>query len=539
MTDENTKVSIFKRFPRTFWVANTIELFERWAWYGFFMLFANYITGSADIGGLELSQAEKGIIMGVGTGILYFLPVLTGSIADRYGFKNVLVIAFIVYVTAFVSMPLFISFTGVFFIYLYLALGAALFKPIISATVAKTTTDKTASIGFGIFYMMVNIGAFFGPLVTLIFKAQSELIFYISAGMISVNFILLFFYKEPESEIKRESGVQVFGKILSTLFVSIIVFVSLFVVFLIIWVIELPFFFIKYGDKLAQRYTNMVLKLPIGKENKKVFENITGIFFDSKFITFLVIVAGFWTMYHQLFFTLPVFISQWVDTSAVFNFFDKLIPFITANYDAGGGQIDAEFITNIDALYIIIFQILVSTIVMRLRPLHSMMVGFLVCSIGMSLTLMSQNVLFTLVAIFIFALGEMAGSPKITEYIGRIAPKDKKGVYMGYSFIPVFLGNIFAGIISGFVYQSMSDKTSIMKTEAAEMGVSMDPNISINENFQHLATSMKMSTRELTNYLWDKYEPSSIWMVIFAVGLVAVIALFLYDKFVMKKASGY
>ena len=79
--------SVFKKFPKTFWVANSIELFERWAWYGFFMLFANYLTGSTDIGALGLSQAEKGTIMGVGTGILYFLPVITGAIADKYGYK--------------------------------------------------------------------------------------------------------------------------------------------------------------------------------------------------------------------------------------------------------------------------------------------------------------------------------------------------------------------------------------------------------------------------------------------------------------------
>ena len=53
---------VFKKFPKTFWVANSIELFERWAWYGFFMLFANYLTGSSDMGGLEFSQAEKGQI---------------------------------------------------------------------------------------------------------------------------------------------------------------------------------------------------------------------------------------------------------------------------------------------------------------------------------------------------------------------------------------------------------------------------------------------------------------------------------------------
>ena len=61
--------------------------------------------------------------------------------------------------------------------------------------------------------------------------------------------------------------------------------------------------------------------MPIGESNKSVFNNTTSIFKDTKFITFLVIVSGFWTMYLQLFFTLPVFIAQWVDTSSVYAFF--------------------------------------------------------------------------------------------------------------------------------------------------------------------------------------------------------------------------
>ncbi len=176
----------FKKFPKTFWVANSIELFERWAWYGFFMLFANYLTGSSDMGGLELSQAEKGHIMGFGTAFLYFLPVLTGSIADKIGYKKVLFISFVIYTTAFIALPMFDSFWGVFAIYLYLAVGAALFKPVISATIAKTTTNETSSIGFGIFYMMVNIGAFIGPLVTLLFIKDNsyDFVFYISAGVV-------------------------------------------------------------------------------------------------------------------------------------------------------------------------------------------------------------------------------------------------------------------------------------------------------------------------------------------------------------------
>lgn len=474
-------MSVFSKFPRTFWVANFIELFERWAWYGFFMLFANYLTGSSDAGGLEFSQSQKGLLMGVGTGILYFLPVLTGAIADRYGYKKVLFLAFLIYTSAFILLPMFTTFTGVFIMYLYLAVGAALFKPVISATISKTTTDETASIGFGLFYMMVNVGAFFGPMVTLLFKGSSHLIFYVSAGIIALNFILLFFYKEPGHETKA-----------------------------------------KNTDSLLKTFAI-------------IFRNMGSILKDVKFIIFLLIVAGFWTMYNQLFFTLPVFISQWVDTSVLFNFFHTYIPFISENYSPAPGVMDAEFVTNMDALCIIALQVVVSSIVMRMKPLRSMMSGFLVCSIGMSLTLVSQNVLFTMVAILIFALGEMAGSPKITEYIGRIAPADKKALYMGYSFIPVFLGNVMAGFISGVVYQQMSDKVMIVQKFAAEKGLQIADGLSSNAYFDEVARQVGLSPQALTNLLWDTYNPSRLWMVILAIGMGAAFLLFIYDRVISRK----
>ncbi len=532
---------VMKSFPRTFWVANTIELFERWAWYGFFMLFANYLTGSSDAGGLEFTQSEKGIIMGVGTGILYFLPVITGSIADKFGYKRVLFLSFIIYTSAFILLPQLDTYTGVFIAYLYLALGAALFKPIVSATVAKTTNDENSSIGFGIFYMMVNIGAFFGPLVTLLFKG-SHLIFYISAAMILVNFLLLFFFNEPKTdEEKKEAASHNFLSLIQTLIVSTLIFMSLFGVFLIIWLIERPLFIVRlffpYGEQVAFRWANFVNKLPIGESNKSVFNNTTGIFKDIKFITFLVIVAGFWTMYLQLFFTLPVFIAQWVDTSSVYTFFSEYMPFFSDNYGMANGQMEAEFITNFDALFIIIFQIVVSSIVMKMKPLNSMMVGFLVCAIGMTLTLMTQNVMFTVGAMFIFAIGEMAGSPKITEYIGRIAPSDKKAIYMGYSFIPVFIGNVLAGIISGDVYQKVSDKVEFVRAEAANMDLSIPTGLSNNAYFDAVAQKMNMTSIELTHHLWDKYHPSQIWYVIFTIGLLSVISLFFYDRFLIKASD--
>ena len=473
-----SKVNIFNTYPRTFWVANTIELVERWAWYGFFMLFANYLTKSTDLGGLGFTQSQKGLIMGIGTGILYFLPVITGSIADKYGYKKVLIFAFVIYVSAFAVFPFFHSFTGVFLAYLYLALGAALFKPIISATIAKTTNESNSSVGFGIFYMMVNIGAFFGPMVTLFLKKESyEIVFHISAAVIALNFILLFFYKEPGRE-KNSLSVR-----------------------------EMIF---------------------------QVFKNIWKVILDFKFLLFLMIVAGFWTMYNQLFFTLPVFIEQWVDTTGMYAFFAEYLPFISTNY-AKDGIMDAEFITNFDALYIIVFQIVVSTMVMKWKPMKSMTTGFVINSIGMALTLYTQNVVFLLISMFIFAVGEMMGSPKITEYIGLIAPKDKKALYMGFSFIPVFFGNVFAGIVAGPVYQSLSDKDSFVHQFAKVKNMDIVDGLTKHEYFMEVAAKTNMTEIQLTNYLWKEYHPFNIWIVIFVIGIVAAIALNIYNRKVIKK----
>jgi dipeptide/tripeptide permease len=454
-----------------------MELFERWAYYGFFMLFANYLTQSVDVGALGLSQAEKGTIMGVGTAILYLLPLITGAIADKIGFKKTLVIAYAIYFASFVIMPYCRSFFTVFINYLFLAIGAALFKPIISATVARTTDEETSSIGFGIFYMMVNIGAFVGPLIALRFSDTAfQMVFYISAALILVNMLVLFFYKEPSREYSSE-----------TLSEAII----------------------------------------------RIFKNIFTALRDIKFVVFLIIVAGFWTMYYQLFFTLSVFIEQWVDISVLSEKLNTHFPLLIYLLGAEEGGLKPEHITNMDALFIIMFQLVVSSLIMKWRPINSMITGFIISSIGMGLTLMTNNVAFMIGAIFIFGLGEMTGSPKITEYIGRIAPKEKVALYMGCSFLPVALGSYLAGIVSGTVYQNLSDKVSLLKKEFILRGINFD-GLSQTELFNKAYSEFHLNAQELTQMLWDKYHPSNIWFVVTAIGLVAAIALFLYDKLLLK-----
>ncbi|MEI7526829.1 MAG: MFS transporter [Mariniphaga sp.] len=479
--------TVLKRYPTTFWIANMMELFERWAWYGFYIIFALYLTGSTDEGALGFSQTQKGLIMGIGTAFLYLLPIITGALSDRIGYRKTLYIAYTIYTIVFLLIPTFKSFNAVFIIYLLLAIGAALFKPIIAATVTKTTDAQSSSIGFGIFYMMVNIGGFIGPFVTgFVRKFSWDYVFYSSAAVIALNFILLtFFYKEPVQKSADEK----------------------------------------------QRYT-------FSEQIRHIFGNIGNALSDWRFALFLVIIAGFWTMYMQFYMTLPVFIDQWVNTSLLYDFLNSSWPWLAHQLGTTEGTIPAEYILNVDAGYIILFQIAVSAIVMRYKPLSAMIAGILIASIGLGLSMATQNSLFIVVALLVFSIGEMMSSPKITEYIGRIAPSDKTALYIGCSYIPVALGNLFAGIVSGNVYQNLSDKITLTQKEALARNIDLPAiggQFTKNEFFKTAAARMNMNTGQLTQYLWDKYHPASFWYVVAGIGIVASAVLFFYDQFIIKR----
>ena len=86
-TEKKSFFGVMKSYNKNFRVASVMELFERWAWYGLFAVLALYLTGSTDEGALGFSHIEKGQIMGIVTAILYLLPMITGVIADKIGYK--------------------------------------------------------------------------------------------------------------------------------------------------------------------------------------------------------------------------------------------------------------------------------------------------------------------------------------------------------------------------------------------------------------------------------------------------------------------
>ncbi len=302
--------SVIKKYPRTFWTANSMEIMERWAWYGLFGVLALYLTNSTDEGALGFTQTQKGTMMGVVTSLLYLLPLITGAIADKFGYKKILLISYAVLASGYFMMGEFTTYGAVFFTFIWVALGAALFKPVISATIAKTTDEETSSIGFGIFYMMVNLGGFIGPFCAKLLRTNDNLgwdwVFWMAAVAISVNFILLLvFYKDPSLEKggKENMGnIKDYFLIIFIFLTSTLLFVSVFLIFLAIYLLETPVaLFTKSYKRACFKFADWINSLPIGDSNKKIFTNITAIFKDPHFIIFLLLIVGFWTMFNQIF----------------------------------------------------------------------------------------------------------------------------------------------------------------------------------------------------------------------------------------------
>ncbi|GBD91931.1 di-/tripeptide transporter [bacterium BMS3Abin04] len=498
-------------FPTTFWVANTMEIFERMAWYGFFAVSSLYITGAVDKGGLGFSDEDRGVLQGVVTFFLYLFPVVTGALADRYGFRKMLFAAFAVMVPAYYLLGQFKTFPTFFLAFMLVAAGAAMFKPVIIGTVSKVTNDKTSSMGFGIFYMMVNIGGFIGPVVAGIVRAISwEYVFIASAGWIAVNFIFVtIFYKEPTSESKSENP-RTLKKVLTDMVEALgngrfFLFIFGLLAILVLgskytsdgsftWA---EIIYISVGWIAFNLIYDLILRLRNGTSNPKWFASPMKLG-DWKFGLFLLLMSGFWTSFNQIFYTLPLYIRDFVDTSDLMNSVKSIFNFLGISHDAfqsfsnsmaNAGQVNPEYLINLNAGAIIIFQVLVSYLVTRLKPFTTIFWGTLITVVSFSILIFGTMGWIVVAGIIAFSFGEMMASPKSKEYTGKIAPPDKVALYMGYFYWCVALGNLFGGILSGQLYAAFAR---------------------------------------------DMQRPDLMWLIFALIALGTAVLVFLYDKVVLK-----
>ena len=206
MSFRNTLSDLRSGFHPTFWVANGMELFERLAYYGQQIVFMVYVRNK-----LGFTESEAGTLSGIFGGLIYLLPILGGTLADKWGFRKSFNVAFTVlglgyFLIGSLGMD---AFAGVYSgldqywllmaFLVFTAFGGSFIKPSVLGTVAVTTTEKSKSMGFAIYYWLVNAGAMIGPTIAYFVRDSfgNEFVYVVSSvscfAMLVVNLML---YKE-------------------------------------------------------------------------------------------------------------------------------------------------------------------------------------------------------------------------------------------------------------------------------------------------------------------------------------------------------
>ena len=254
-------------FERSFWVANISELFERLSYYAAFASLARYLHEA-----LNFPTQRAADLSGLFGGLVWFLAIFGGAIADRLGFRRALAIAYLILAGSYFllgslgapwlapvrnAVPLVALVT---FVLMLPALGVAMVKPSVVGTTARASNENVRSIGYSIYYTLVNIGGALGPFVaSYVHQHLSvENVFRVAAFSVFLMFFLvLVFFREPQ----------------------------------------------KSGDAQTASFA-------------ETMRNFGKVCANPKFMLFLLIFSGYWIVYWQEFITLPIYVHDYVDPKA-------------------------------------------------------------------------------------------------------------------------------------------------------------------------------------------------------------------------------
>jgi proton-dependent oligopeptide transporter, POT family len=251
-------------FERSFWVANVSEIFERLAYYGSFASLANYLRET-----LNFPTQQTGTLTGIFGGMVWFLAIFGGAVADKLGFRRALSLAYLILTVAYFLLgsigalwlaPLRIAVPLELFVGCILilpALGISLVKPSVVGTTARASKENVRSLGYSIYYTMVNIGGAAGPLAASLARRHlgAGKIFHIAAAVVfAMFFLVVMLFRQP----KRSDDVP---------------------------------------------------KPSVGE----TLRNFLTVMRNPKFMIFLAIFTGYWIVFWQQWIVMPVYLHEYVN----------------------------------------------------------------------------------------------------------------------------------------------------------------------------------------------------------------------------------
>ncbi len=406
------------RFSKAFWVANTVELLERAAYYGVFIVITLYLSRI-----LGFNDLQAAAIAGTFSAFLYLLPTFAGAIADKIGYRHSMLLAFTLLTIGYGGLALFPTYLesaglveygkttvfkgltesgiryGIIPIMTLIVLGGAFIKSVISATVARETTAETRAKGFAIFYGMVNIGAFSGKTIVKPLREAMG-----NEGLINLNY-----------------------------FSASMTLLAL----IAIW------FFYKSAHHSGE-----------GKTFRQIWYALLKVCTNGRLITLIVIITGFWMVQHQLYATMPKYVLRL----------------------AGEGA-SPSWYANVNPLVVVLTVNLVTQIMHKQTALTSMTIGMFIMPVSalcmaygnmlnpQSTILTMHPVAFMMVVGIVFqGLAETFISPRFLEYFSLQAPKGEEGLYLGFSHLHSFLSSILGFGLSGYLLSKYCPEPDLFST---------------------------------------------------------------------------
>jgi MFS family permease len=387
------------------------------------------------------------------------------------------------------------SYVGFFAGVIVLASGTALFKPSLQGSLAQNLTKKNSSVGWGIFYWVVNIGAAIGPfLATAILgdphtQTSWRNLFTASAIITSLNYLMMLTFRDvPSGASKTENPAQVFVR---------------------------------------------------------TIKNIV----EPRLVTWLLIMSCFWLMMYQLWDLHPNFIEDWIDSSGVAN----VLPVEAWKVQTDRGvMVPQQILLNLNAIFIILFMVPISWLVRQMRVLECMVIGMAVATVGILVAGLTGSGWILLLGIVFFSTGEMMTGPKKNEYLGLIAPAGKKALYLGYVNIPVGIGGFVGSKMAGYLYGHYGEKATLALKYLAEhtpfgQAKGWDGSIDTLESTLGVPrTEAMLKLQEVTGWdgvqatqeLWQLYNPQyHVWIPFACIGIVAIIALVIFSQMAKRWAD--
>ena len=256
-------------FQPPFWVANFTEIFERVAYYATQAVLAIYLTEQ-----LHFSSVLAGTLQGIANFVVYALAILAGTLADRFGFRRTLMLAYLLLTTGYFLLasletswmaPLRHAVGDTWLVSLVLlvpSLGPGLVKPVVAGTTARASSENVRSLGYSIYYTLVNIGGAVGPLMAWLVREKmgwgiANVFRMASLSVFLMFWVTLLFYREPGGADDAHVG------------------------------------------KISTALKNMFIVLGNGR-----------------YVTFLLISSGFYVIYWQIFTSAPIFLRRYVNPNA-------------------------------------------------------------------------------------------------------------------------------------------------------------------------------------------------------------------------------